>query len=136
MTNGQGPVSYILVDYENVLPNDFDLIPETGWRLMVFLGASQRPRDAFLLAKERLAGNFSYLRITRAAKNAVDFHIAYFLGVLTDVHPSDSFYVVSRDGGYDPLIEYVKKRKKINASRVEQISEIRALRKREGAVLV
>src|SRR5687767_3510147 len=122
MTNGKGPVSYILVDYENVLPNDFDLIPEDGWRLMVFLGALQRPRNAFLKAKQRLGDYCSYVRVQSAAKNAVDFHIAYYLGVLNDIHPSDSFYVVSKDRGYDPLIEYVKEGKNIQASRVEQIS--------------
>jgi hypothetical protein len=128
MINGQAPLSYILVDYENVLPDDFDLVPESSWRLMVFLGAAQRPRIAFLKVKLRLGESCSYVRVQKRAKNAVDFHIAYYLGVLTDIHPGDSFYVISNDHGYDPLLDYLNKKKGIKASRVERISSIKALR--------
>ena len=41
-------------------------------------------------------------------KNALDFHIAYYIGRLATQHPDAFFHIVSRDTGFDPLVKHLK----------------------------
>jgi len=47
------------------------------------------------------------LQIDGNGKNALDFHIAYYIGRLAAENPDASFYVISKDTGFDPLIKYL-----------------------------
>ncbi len=97
---------WLLVDYENVQPA---FRPErlSDARVVVFHGAQQRDAPAKL--KSQLASvDTEFVRCTKTGKNALDFHLTYYLGRLAAQHPNDDFYVLSKDKGYDPLIEHLK----------------------------
>jgi hypothetical protein len=51
-----------------------------------------------------------YVRINGSGKNALDFHIAYYLGQLATQHPDAAFHVISRDTGFDPLVAFMRGR--------------------------
>ena len=53
----------------------------------------------------------------------LDFHIAYYIGVLSAAEPSAYFHIVSKDTGFDPLIAHLRARK-ILAGRVKDVAEI------------
>lgn len=97
---------WLLVDYENIQPafRDESL---SNTRLVVFHGAQQRDAPAKL--KSQLSSiPAEFVRCTKTGKNALDFHLTYYLGRLAAQHPKDDFYVLSKDKGYDPLIEHLK----------------------------
>jgi hypothetical protein len=48
------------------------------------------------------------VQIDGNGKNALDFHIAYYIGRLAAENPGASFHVISKDKGFDPLIKYLK----------------------------
>ncbi len=52
-----------------------------------------------------------------------DFHIAYYLGLLSQCTPKPYFHIVSKDKGFDGLIEYMK-RKEFFVERVLSIEDI------------
>src|SRR5437868_14085268 len=73
------PDSVLLVDYENIGKIDLGAIP-AGVRVPFFFGASQKsvPTE-FLKAALRLGERFLPIDIEGQGKNALDFHIAFYL---------------------------------------------------------
>ena len=118
---------YILIDYENVQTKSLSVLqgaPNQAFRIMVFVGANQTKIPVELVSSMQSFGDKAeYVQITGSGKNALDFHIAYFLGALTERDPSGNFHVISKDTGFDPLIRHLKG-KKINAARQKDLFEI------------
>jgi hypothetical protein len=101
----------VLVDYENVQPKDIELLRGGPFKVKVFLGPSQTKVPVNLAAAlQVLGGNAEYVVLETGAKNALDFHIAYYIGVLSSEDPSAFFHVISKDSGFDPLIKHLKDR--------------------------
>ena len=118
---------YILIDYENVKAVDLEPIFDKPYHLMVFVGASQtRISTDFAMQVQNLRAA-EYVRISGNGHNALDFHIAYMIGRLAEREPDASFHIVSKDRGFDPLINYVKGRN-TKITRVGDLYEIPALR--------
>jgi hypothetical protein len=70
----------LLVDLENVGKIDLADVPE-GFLVAIFFGAAQKSvPKAFLKAAVKLRERFVYIDIEGQGKNALDFHIAYYLG--------------------------------------------------------
>lgn len=104
------PDSVLLVDYENIGKVDLGAIP-TGVRVPFFFGASQRsvPTE-FLKAALRLGERFVPIDIEGQGKNALDFHIAFYLGEYLARSPQSACVILSRDKGFDPLVKHLIKR--------------------------
>lgn len=118
---------YILIDYENVQPKSLSVlqgVPNQAFRIMVFVGADQSKLPIELVSSMQGFGDKAqYVRITGSGRNALDFHIAYYLGALTERDPKGIFHVISKDTGYDQLIKHLKG-KKINVARRKDLFEI------------
>jgi len=114
----------VLVDYENVQPKDLGLLKEGPFQVKVFLGPNQaKVPVALASALQPLGANAEYIVIESSGANALDFHIAYYIGTLSCEHPSAFFHIISKDSGFDPLIRHLKG-KTIFAQRSTCISEI------------
>ena len=99
--------SVLLVDYENVGKIDLAAIPD-GVRVPFFFGASQRtvPTE-FLKAALKLGERFVPIDIEGQGKNALDFHIAFYLGEYLARAPHTACVIFSKDKGFDPLIRHL-----------------------------
>ena len=64
-----------------------------------------------------------YIKISGNGPNALDFHIAFYIGELSAKDPTANFQIISKDSGFDPLIEHLKARK-IFAARSPDVSRI------------
>ena len=76
--------NYVLVDFENVQP-DLSMLANTPFRVKVFVGAKQQEgRVSFKLldSMQKLGANVEPSRSMRSGRNAVDMHIAYYIGRL------------------------------------------------------
>ena len=114
----------ILVDFENVQPTDIGLLKEGPFRVKIFLGSNQAKVPVSLAsALQSLGANAEYVILESAGKNALDFHIAYYLGVLAGEDKLAHFHIISKDTGFDPLIKYLKGRK-ISVNRSVCIGDI------------
>jgi hypothetical protein len=102
--------SVLLVDYENIGKIDLGAIP-AGVRVPFFFGASQKsvPTE-FLKAALRLGERFVPIDIEGQGKNALDFHIAFYLGEYLARSPDTSCVILSKDKGFDPLIRHLVRR--------------------------
>ncbi len=100
---------WILVDYENVRPSDFHPDRQPDTRILVFLGPNQQKIPADLvMALQAFGPDARYIQCSAAGRNALDFHIAFYLGDLAPRHPDDQFHIVSADKGFDPLVRHMR----------------------------
>ncbi len=106
-------LTYILVDFENVQPQDLALLHGQQYRVKVFHGPHQNKLEmAIIKALQPLGGQVEYLQSEKPGKNALDFHVAFCIGRLVQEHQSKGiparFGIVSRDGGFDSLLRHVR----------------------------
>src|SRR5262245_53753086 len=102
---------YVLIDYENVQPKDLALLDGQPLRVIVFLGANQKSVSTDLaMALQARGVNGQFVRINANGRNALDLHIAFYLGELATEDSSASFRVISKDGDYDPLLHHLRSR--------------------------
>jgi hypothetical protein len=100
----------LLVDYENVSKVDLGAIP-SGVRVPFFFGASQKKVSTeFLRDALKLGPLFEPIDIEGQGKNALDFHIAFYLGEYLARDRDTQCVILSKDTGFDPLIGHLKKR--------------------------
>ena len=116
--------NYVLIDYENVQPSALSVLEKEHFKVVVFVGANQA-KVAFDVAAQlqRLGPSASYVKISGNGPNALDFHIAYYIGHLAATEPDAYFHIISKDTGFDPLISHLKS-KKIFACRSKDIGDM------------
>ena len=120
--------NYVLIDFENVQPKNLNILAAHPFKVLVFIGASQTkvPRHV-AVAMQALGERAQYVEIDGNGPNALDFHIAYYIGELAAADPTGSFHIISKDRGFDPLIRHLKG-KKIEVRRENDLAEIPNLR--------
>ncbi len=102
----------VLIDFENVQPESLAALDQEDHRILVFVGATQKKLPFELAAAmQRLGERADYIRIAGSGPNALDFHIAYYIGQLSAQDPTACFHIISNDTGFDPLIKHLKAKK-------------------------
>lgn len=120
--------NYVLIDYENVQPNSLDGLDAEHFRVLVFVGATQNKLTfEKAAALQKLGSRAEYVKIAGNGSNALDFHIAFHIGHLAAQDPTAVFHVISKDTGFDPLIQHLKERK-LFAFRFKDVSDIPLLK--------
>jgi hypothetical protein len=116
--------NYVLVDFENVQPSLIEALGHDHFKLLVFVGANQAKVPFETAASlQQLGARAGYVKITGNGSNALDFHIAYYIGKLAATEPTAYFHIVSKDTGFDSLIQHLRA-EGIFVGRVQAISEI------------
>lgn len=112
----------LLIDYENIQPRNLDALQDEKWLIKVFLGSSQASLPIEKVKALQLFGaDVEYIQSDGNGPNAIDFHIAYYLGRLALEHPQARFRVMSKDTGFDPLIRHLKKQG-IDCERIDSVA--------------
>jgi len=122
------PTNYILIDFENLQPKNLEILRNHSFKIFVFVGANQTkiPFD-LATAMQDFGEDAQYIKISGNGQNSLDFHIAYYIGQLSSEDPGGYFHIISKDTGFDPLIEHLRA-KKIRTHRVKDLAEIPLLR--------
>lgn len=116
--------AYILIDFENVQPDKVGALDGGAFKIKVFVGARQsRILLSMASALQALGPAVEYVQIEGSGRNALDLHIAYYIGRLSVEEPGCVFHVISKDTDYDPLIAHLKKLK-IHCQRWSAITDI------------
>jgi hypothetical protein len=116
--------NYILIDYESVQPASITALEQECFKVMIFVGERQAKVSFEVAASlQRLGARAAYVKMDGSGPNALDFHIAFYIGQLSAGEPEAYFHIISKDTGFDPLIAHLKT-KKILAARSKDVSEI------------
>lgn len=106
-TRASVPGTHVLLDYENVQPSDAELralVPDAG-QVGVFHGPHQRE------VEKRFASfgiGATAVPISKSGKNALDFHLSFYMGYIASRNPDSKMVVVANDKGYEPMLEHAK----------------------------
>jgi hypothetical protein len=102
---------HVFVDCENVHDIDPAVLAVPAVRLSLVMGPHQTKLPVDLV--EKLLGRAHVVELIRSAgtgRNAIDFVLAYHLGRAAAKNSARKYYIVSRDTGFDPLIEHLRGR--------------------------
>lgn len=120
--------NYVLIDYESVQPSQLELLNRDGFIAYVFVGKAQtRLSFETVSAIQDLGERAKYMKISGAGPNSLDFHIAFYIGQIAATDPDAFFHIISKDKGFDPLIEHLRERK-VFSVRSETNGEIPIIR--------
>lgn len=122
MADETSPV--LLVDFENIQDLDYlKKLRNTDYEVRVFLGPHQAKLPTALVRQAQPFGSrLQWIQMEGHGKNALDFHIAYTIGLLVAEDRKRRIFVLSKDSGFDPLIAYLNKRS-IACERIEELGK-------------
>ena len=116
--------NYVLIDLENIQPEHLSVLAGQNFKVLVFVGQNQSKLSFDLVsAVQHLGKNAEYIKIQGNGPNALDFHIAFYIGQFSAENSDSHFYIISKDKGFDPLIKHLES-KNIRVLRHKAISEI------------
>jgi hypothetical protein len=99
----------ILVDWENVQPELLPALDLSSTQVLVFIGPHQTKLPFQIVeAIQKLGERAKYIRVTKQGNDALDMHIAFYIGRLTIESPDAYFHVIAKDRDYDPLVAHLK----------------------------
>lgn len=131
--NHPPPVNHVFVDFENVHEIDPAVIGAKSTTFTFLIGPEKKKLDLDVV--DQLLAHASavhLIRLAKKGKNAVDFALAYYLGQASLADPTGSFHIISKDAGYDPLVEHLKS-KLVRVHRHENFAHLAAtLRSKPG----
>lgn len=105
------PLNHVFVDFENVHQIDASVLATKSVKFTILIGAKQTKLDAGLVEKlMEHAASVQLIRLASSGKNALDFTLAYYVGRTVSSNPAAYIHIVSKDTGYDPLVEHLRSR--------------------------
>ncbi len=105
-------------------PDQLASLEQDHYRLLIFVGATQAKLPFEVVsAIQRMGERAQYVKISGTGPNALDFHIAFYIGEIAAQDPTAFFHIISKDAGFDPLIRHLKARH-IFAARSVSIDEM------------
>ncbi len=115
---------FFLIDLENVQPSQLGLI-QGDVRIKVFVGSKQTKIPLDLATAIQAFGSAAeYIKASGSGNNALDFHLAYYLGRWAFEFPNAVFHIISNDTGFDPLVVHLRSRK-ISCERSAKIKDLK-----------
>lgn len=106
-TRASVPGTHVLLDFENVQPSDAELralVPDAD-QVWVFHGPHQREVEKRFAS---FGSGTTPVPISKTGKNALDFHLSFYMGYIASRNPDSKMVVVANDKGYEPMLEHAK----------------------------
>lgn len=118
------PMNHVFVDFENVHKIELTVIGHKTVSFTLLLGANHTKLDVSLV--ERMmehASSVQLLRLSSSGNDALDFALAFYLGKAVTLDPTGHFHIISKDKGFDPLVEHLRRRH-VNIHRHDNFSTL------------
>jgi hypothetical protein len=103
--------NHVLIDYENVQPDVAKALAQPVFKAWIFVGAQQAKVKFDLIELVQQKGpDARVIKMTSTGRNALDFHMACYLGKLMTEEPDGYFHVIAKDTGIDPLLDHLREK--------------------------
>jgi NTP pyrophosphatase (non-canonical NTP hydrolase) len=99
--------THVLLDYENVQPTEQELrtIVPDATKVWVFHGPHQKQIERRFTS---FGTGMTPVPISKTGKNALDFHLSFYMGYIVSRSQRANIVVVANDKGYGPMLEHAK----------------------------
>ncbi|WP_310427706.1 PIN domain-containing protein [Chamaesiphon sp. VAR_48_metabat_135_sub] len=105
------PATILFIDYENVTQVRLVDLQQPNLKIFIFVGCAQVKIPFELVREAHLLGEaVEWIGVEGSGANALDFHIVFYLGQISLKSPAADYVILSRDRGFDPLIQHLAKR--------------------------
>ena len=103
-------MNHLLIDFENLQPANLGRLSDENTCIWLFLGLHQQKTIELELCESlcRFGKNVRFIRLEKSGKNALDFYISFYLGRIIESDPAATIAILSRDSGYDTLVEHIR----------------------------
>jgi hypothetical protein len=126
----------VLVDWENVQPELLPALNLDDLRVFVFIGPHQNKLPfATVQAVQKLGERAQYVQVSKQGNDALDMHIAFYMGKLVAELKDVYFHVIAKDRDYDPLIAHLKVLK-IGVAKWSDLASIPILKRASAQTLM
>jgi hypothetical protein len=123
MTSEAG-MNRVFVDFENVPTVDLALIGDKAMEVTLLIGEKQRRLELGLVRQIHAhAAKVALIEVGASGRNALDMVLAWHLGRVAERNPDDSYWVISKDKDFDPLIVHLRTRG-LRITRVDAFSAL------------
>ena len=103
-------MKHLLIDFENVQPQNLDKLPTENTHIWLFIGVLHKMLPISLVQSLlRFGERVHLIQLQKTGKTALDFYLSYYLGQITATYPNTQIGILSRDGGYDVMVEHILK---------------------------
>ncbi len=101
----------LLIDFENLQTVSLESLDPQTTEPWFFVGGSQNKLPFNLVqSTQHFGDSLKWIKIEGNGKNNLDFHITFELGRIAESGRRDvEVYILSKDKGYDPVIEYARR---------------------------
>lgn len=107
--NAPATFQYIFVDFENVQKIDPAVIGAENVHFTLLVGRLNTKVDMTVAEKlHQHPQSTKLVRLTSSGRNALDFAVAYYVGLAAARDPRGRFHIVSKDKDFDPLMEHLR----------------------------
>lgn len=99
--------THVLIDYENVQPTlgEIQAAAPGADHVWVFHGPHQKQAAQ---AYPAFGDRATAVPISQPGKNALDFHLSYYLGYIASRNERAEIVVIANDTGYDPMLRHAR----------------------------
>lgn len=120
--------NYVFIDYENVQPNGVSSIKDHDFSIVIFIGKKQKSISSELAEHlQPLGTKVKYVNLNVSGPNALDFILTFYLGTIYSQDDGAYFHIISKDKGFDSLIEHLRI-KGVKITRHEDLKSIHPLK--------
>ena len=113
----------ILVDFENVQQIE-EVALLDSFDIKIIVGKQQNKIPISLVVPLQKKGeSVDWIQVPGQGANALDFFIAYFLGQFSSQNKYEKYFIISKDTGFQPLVDYLKN-EKINIKRIVSVRQL------------
>jgi PIN domain len=118
------PNTILFIDYENITQIRLSRIQRPNLKIFIFVGCAQT-KIPFELVREahQLGATVEWIGVEGLGPNSLDFHIVFYLGQISLQAPATNFVILSRDRGFDPLIQHLGQLG-ISCKRIENLERL------------
>lgn len=110
-SNSRPVAQHVFVDFENMKTLDLGSIGGRPIDFEVFFGPQDKKLDLNLVAQlMEHSDAVKLVRSPKSGKNALDFVLAFHLGQSALKDPRGYFHLISKDTGFDALVDLLKSR--------------------------
>jgi hypothetical protein len=120
-------VRIFLIDYENVTTSGLDGIDLLSKKdkVYIFYSINTKSMDFEMIdALSKCKAKFKFFKLSKSAKNALDFQLVLFLGTRIKKYDQKAqYYIVSHDNGYQSAMDFAKENFNITVGKYNNIRE-------------
>ncbi len=118
------PVYFVFVDFENVPDVDPGVVKGLPVQLTLLIGRNQKSfRLEMVRAAQVLGDRLELVEVGSSGRNALDLTLAWYLGRAVERNPRGSYFVVSKDKDFEPMIGHLQG-KGVTVSRHDSLSSL------------